>query len=170
MLKFNKSFDGKIFGMSKRRRAQFPAVAAVVEALIAAVPPICSVTFCAGGNREGALMMILPTDFRESNPFAAHEVAVDGPVALPSPRQSASLQGILDTILTAFPPDLDLASTATIFGFQLGTLYASRIWSHLGDDPDTNAAAAIHEASSCPDAPGLTHLTRAVLGVTLCAR
>jgi retrograde regulation protein 2 len=48
-------YDGKIYGMSKRRREQFPAIATVVQALIEAIPNIKQVIFCSGGNREGVL-------------------------------------------------------------------------------------------------------------------
>ncbi|KAK3906762.1 Ppx/GppA phosphatase family-domain-containing protein [Staphylotrichum tortipilum] len=171
LLKFNCSFDDKIFGMSKRRRAQFPAIIAVVEALIAAVPPIRSVTFCSGGNREGALMVSLPSDVRESNPLLLFENATESPVELsvPSP-QRAEVQDVLDILLSAFPPDLHLGPAVTVFGLQLGARYARQIWTRLGEDDDANASAALHDAISCPDQPGLTHLARAVLGVTLCAR
>ena len=170
MLKVNKSFDGKIFGMSKRRRAQFPAIVAVVDALIAAVPPIRSVTFCAGGNREGALMMSLPREIRESNPLTLSEATMEGPVASSQVKQSASLQEVIDTLQSSFPLDLSMPPPTTVFGLQLDTLYASQIWTGLGNDADTNASAALHNAINCPDTPGLTHLSRSVLGVTLCAR
>lgn len=170
MLRVNKSFDGKIFGMSKRRRAQFPAIVAVVDALIAAVPPIRSVTFCSGGNREGALMMSLPREIRESNPLTLSEAAMEGSVALAQVKQLATIQQVVDTLQSALPPGLDLPLTTTIFGLQLGALYTNQIWTGLGEDADTNASAALHNAVNCPDAPGLTHLSRAVLGLTLCAR
>ncbi|KAL2126949.1 hypothetical protein VTI74DRAFT_11578 [Chaetomium olivicolor] len=169
MLKVNKSFDGKIFGMSKRRRAQFPAIVTVVEALIATVPPIRSVTFCSGGNREGALMMSLSPEIRESNPLTYSENFLGSVPCLQS-TDSANLQDVLDTLRSAFPPDLDLATTTTIFGLQLGARYVSQIWTRLGDDTDINASAALHDAISSPDQPGFTHLARAVMGVTLCAR
>lgn len=170
MLKVNSSFDGKIFGMSKRRRAQFPAIVTVVEALIAAVPPIRSVTFCAGGNREGALMMCLPPDIRASNPLASPGAFNETPIPMPPDQDSAGLQGILDTLRSAFPPEIDLTKTVTVFGLQLGALYANQIWARLGEDTDANASAALHKAVNYPNEPGLTHLARAVLGVTLCAR
>ncbi|KAK4128702.1 hypothetical protein N657DRAFT_629755 [Parathielavia appendiculata] len=170
MLNVNKSFAGKIFGMSKRRRAQFPAVVEVVDALIASVAPIRSVTFCSGGNREGALMMSLPPEIRVSSPLTcSHNVRESRTPSAPG-RNSASIQDVLDTLQSAFPPDLDLAATTTVFGLQLGALYAGQIWTQLGADADANAAAALHNAVSSPDQPGLTHLARAVLGVTLCAR
>ncbi|KAK4151672.1 Ppx/GppA phosphatase family-domain-containing protein [Chaetomidium leptoderma] len=170
MLEINKSFDGKIFGMSKRRRAQFPAIVAVVDALIAAVPPIRSVTFCSGGNREGALMMSLPPGIQRSNPLTCLGDTMETSAPFVPGAELASVENVLDTLRSAFPPDLDLGATTTIFGLQLGALYASRIWTRLGDDADTNASAALHNALSSPNQPGLTHLARAVLGITTCAR
>lgn len=169
MLRVNKSFDGKIFGMSKRRRAQFPAIIAVVEALIAAVPLIRSVTFSGGGNREGALMMKLPPEIRESSPLACLVTPGEGLTLLPE-KQPVIVQDVLDTLRSAFPSDLDLAGTPTIFNLQLGAFYVSQIWTRLGEDAASNASAALHNAVGYPEQPGLTHLGRSVLGVTLCAR
>lgn len=63
------SQEGKVFGLSKRRREQFPAIAAVIESLVEAIPQIRDVVFCSGGNREGVLYMKLPREIRESNPL-----------------------------------------------------------------------------------------------------
>jgi retrograde regulation protein 2 len=169
-LKVNKSFDGKIYGLSKRRRAQFPAIVAVVEALIAAVPPIRSVTFCSGGNREGALMMSLPPEIRDSNPLTYRGEDVGNSVHSVPGADSASVEDVLEVLRSALPPTQALAASPTIFGLQLDAHYVRQIWTRLGDDADTNASAVLHNAVSCPDQPGLTHLARAVLGVTLCAR
>ncbi|KAK4231708.1 putative retrograde regulation protein [Podospora fimiseda] len=165
MLKFNKSYDGRIFGVSKRRRGQFPAIIAVVDALIAAIPAIRSVTFCEGGNREGALLMMLPQKIRRANPLEL----LEGPVSQPG-QDSQVLQDVLNTLTSAFPSDVNLSTTTSVFGMQLGHLYASQIWARQGEREDANAAAALHSAVDYPDSPGLTHLRRAVLGVTLCAR
>jgi retrograde regulation protein 2 len=170
MLQLNKSIDGKVFGMSKRRRAQFPAIVAVVDALIDVVPHIRSVTFCSGGNREGALMMMLPPPVRETDPLCIlGDIIRPGP-SLSADVSSAILPEVVDALRSAFPADLDLTATTSVFGLQLGELYARGIWTRLGDDPDLNASAALHDAVSVPEYPGLTHLARAVLGVTLCAR
>lgn len=169
MLQVNNSFDGKIFGMSKRRRAQFPAIVAVVDALLATVPMIRSVTFCSGGNREGALMLSLPPNIREANPLMCFEDVARNIMSTPGQRY-ASVHDVLDTLRSAFPLDVDLAATNTVFGLRLGPLYVNQIWTRLGSDADTNASAALHDAVSSQEQPGLTHLARAVLGVTLCAR
>ena len=166
MLQLNKSYKGKIFGMSKRRRAQFPAILAVVDALIQAVPKIRSVTFCAGGNREGALMMKLPRDIRESNPLDL----VGFPLSVAphvSSIQDETLQAVSASLRSALPQ----TEAPTVFSLGLGPLFSGLIWSGSGEGRDTNASAALHEViTKHPDHPGLTHLTRAVLGLTLCAR
>ncbi|KAK4454658.1 Ppx/GppA phosphatase family-domain-containing protein [Podospora aff. communis PSN243] len=170
MSKINKSYDGKIFGMSKRRRAQFPAIVTVVEALIAAVPRIRSVTFCAGGNREGALMMKLTPSIRESDPLACPEIR-GMPTMLSPVQDGPGAQHIVDVLISALPQGLEKPGATTVFGLQLGRIYASKIWDGLGADSDANSSAALHDAvTQNLGTPGLTHLGRAVLGLSLCAR
>lgn len=170
MTKVNKDYDGKIFGMSKRRRAQFPAIVTVVEALIATIPRIRSVTFCAGGNREGALMMRLPKEIRESNPSACYVAGATQP-RVPPTQDLSTLQQVLDTLTSALPEGMTNTGVATVFGLGLGHIYASKIWAGMGADSDANASAALHNAvTQNLGSPGLTHLGRAVLGLTICAR
>lgn len=166
MRQVNSDYEGKIFGMSKRRRHQFPAIATVIEALVQTVPNIKSVTFCAGGNREGALILKLPRDVRESDPLPL--------LASPDVRtefDSRTMETVLDAVLSAIPADTDVSEIASVFGLGLAPLFARAIWARSGEDDDSNAAHALHEAvHGYPSSPGLTHLARAVLGLTLCAR
>ena len=166
MRKLNAEYEGKIFGMSKRRRHQFPAIATVIEALVQAVPNIKSVTFCAGGNREGALVLKLPRDIRERNPLPLL-ASVDAK----SDFDSKTTETVLDSLLAAIPSDRDLSRIPSIFSLGLAPLFAREIWARSGEDDDSNAAHALHNAvHGYPSSPGLTHLARAVLGLTLCAR
>ncbi|KAI1386979.1 Ppx/GppA phosphatase [Hypoxylon trugodes] len=164
MRKVNAEYDGKIHGMSKRRRQQFPAIATVVEALIDAIPKICTVTFCSGGNREGALFMKLPKAVREENP-------------LPLLRQVNSkaeleiLYSIMDILRSSLPTDFNFSNIPTVFTLGLGPLFASSIWTRVGEPSDANAAFEIHQAMHRdPSASGFSHLARAILGLTLCYR
>ncbi|RKU41675.1 hypothetical protein DL546_004821 [Coniochaeta pulveracea] len=166
MAKFNVAFDDKIYGMSKRRRSQFPAIVAVVDALIRTVPRIRSVTFCAGGNRDGALMMMLPRDIRECNPLqvAAHLVPTD---TMNDGVVDAVMQSVIKTLNDAVPD----SSSRTVLNTGLAQLFVRQIWQDLGDDGDSNASAALHHAINRePSCPGMTHFARAMLGLTLCAR
>lgn len=167
MTKVNKTYEGKIFGMSKRRRAQFPAIVAVVDALIDAVPPIRSVTFCTGGNREGALVMKLPRAIRESNPLGLIGVPLPMSGSTSLGDEAAVVQSVVTTLQMALPP----TEALTVFSIGTAPLFARQIWVNSGEDGDANASAALHDVvTRDPSCPGLTHLARAVLGLTLCAR
>ncbi|KAI5919239.1 Ppx/GppA phosphatase [Camillea tinctor] len=164
MYRFNITYDGKIFGMSKRRRAQFPAIAAVVEALIHSVPCIRTATFCSGGNREGALLLKLPYIIRETDPLQL--------LYQPNSNMTVDiLQSVASTIQSSLPVEVESSGVPTIFTSGLGHLFASQIWAHVGEPNDANAASEIHRAiTRDPSAPGFTHLARSLLGLTLCHR
>jgi retrograde regulation protein 2 len=163
MRKVNAEYDGKIFGMSKRRRRQFPAIATVVEALISVVPRIHTVTFCKGGNREGALLLKLPASIVEANPLPLLHHGIDArPVALDS---------IVRMIQSALPSDYEHSNIPTVLTLGLGPLFASEIWSRSGEPSEANASFHLHQSlTRDPSAPGFTHLARSVLGLTLCFR
>jgi retrograde regulation protein 2 len=164
MRKVNSDFKGKIFGMSKRRREQFPAIATVVEALIGAVPNIRTVTFCSGGNREGALFMQLPRSVRQTGPLSL----------LHQPGDAMSdnvIKSVIKTITSAVPADFNISAIPTIFSLGLGPLFVGKIWARMGQPGESNAAYELHQAALHEsDMPGFTHLARAVLGLTAFAR
>ncbi|KAI1180607.1 Ppx/GppA phosphatase [Nemania sp. FL0916] len=159
----NAEYEGKIFGMSKRRREQFPAIATVVDALIRAVPRIRTVTFCSGGNREGALFMKLPVDLREASPLPL--------LHLNNATSPVTLEHVVEMIRSALPPGIEHSSIPTILSLGLGPLFASEIWSRGGEASEANASFQLHQSlERDPGAPGFTHLGRAVLALTLCYR
>ena len=146
----NETTEGKIFGMSKRRRKQFPAILEVVEALIGAVP-IRSATFCPGSNREGALMMILPPDLREDNPIPKKQVP---PIVV----------NILEGAMPA-------TEAPNIFSLGLVDIFLDDARSWRSSDPATNASTCLHEAATRFTGPvGFSDLQRAVLAIASCAR
>jgi len=158
MLRAN-GYDGKIYGMSKRRREQFPAIVTVVQALIEAIPNIKQVIFCSGGNREGVLYMKLPTDVRECHPAPL----------LPGGQSSerglvhAIVDKIISTLPMGYPP---------IFSANLLHYIARNIWIDMGDPADANSAKALHNSISGPLAglPGLDHQLQAILALIMCSR
>ncbi|KAI0484794.1 Ppx/GppA phosphatase [Xylariaceae sp. FL0804] len=159
----NAQYDGKIFGMSKRRRRQFPAIATVVEALLDVAPQINTATFCSGGNREGALLMKLPKDSREANPLPLLHAGGD--------EEMQIFESIASVLRCAIPVNADLISMPTIFTLGLEHLFASELWTGIGEPSEANAAFAVHQSiTRDPSAPGLTHLARSVLALTLCFR
>lgn len=158
MLRAN-SYDGKIYGMSKRRREQFPAIITVVQALIEAVPNIKQVIFCSGGNREGVLYMKLPHDVRGSHPG----------LLLPGgqPSEHDAVRAVINKMISAFPKGYP-----SVFSEQLLHYITRNIWIDMGDPADANSAKALHNPISGPLAglPGLDHQLRAILALTMCAR
>lgn len=163
MIRINNTHEGKIFGMSRRRRQQFNAIAQVIKTFITAVPHIARVTFCKGSNRDGALMMKLPREIRESNPLEV--------LANVNQRDKLAFGAALRALESALPNGVDSPTTPTIFSDHLKYLFAEDWWRRGGHDANTNSSFALHSAvSRDSDAPGLTHLARALLGVTSAAR
>ncbi|CAK7214711.1 retrograde regulation protein 2 [Sporothrix curviconia] len=170
---------GKIFGMSKRRRQQFAAITAVVDALVVALQrsghTIRGVTFCAGGNREGALMMRLPAALREADPLAVLvdtaatlAVTAHGRVARTDRDIVAAVEASAASLLSALPV-IAMSSWAPLQ--PLLPLLATHVWERMGADASSNAAFVLHDAVvRNPGMPGLTHQARAVLAVALWAR
>ncbi|KAL7789370.1 Ppx/GppA phosphatase family domain-containing protein [Trichoderma ceciliae] len=163
MLQMNHGYEGKIYGLSKRRRQQFPAIVAVVEAFIETVPYLGYVTFCGGSNRQGALMMKLPREVRESNPLDV--------LANVQPSEAEVFNAVLGKLAESLPSDLARSPIPTIFNTGLGLLFVREIWNRLDHDADSNSSLAIHDAiSRDADCPGMTHLVRALLGLGIAAR
>ncbi|KAK6841918.1 hypothetical protein PG987_002778 [Apiospora arundinis] len=164
MRKVNEEYEGKVFGMSNRRREQFPAIATVVEALVSSVPNIRSVTFCSGGNREGALLLKLPKQMREIRPLSLLRQPGDT-------TSDATLASVMESLKSAVPPGFDARDIYTVFTLDLGPLFVEAIWARLGQNDSANAAYELHRAiTRDPSVPGFTHLARATLALTLCAR
>ncbi|KAL5596789.1 uncharacterized protein BROUX77_006737 [Berkeleyomyces rouxiae] len=172
MLDLNTSYKGKIFNVSKRRRKQFPAIVTVVEAVIAAVGNIRTVTFCAGSNREGSLMMKLPQDIRESDPAKSLMYLNSRFYENQTDQEYSDFANAISKILrSALPsnPSIDLSNT--VFGLGLHNNMISHLWDNLGGEEEGNSTLALHHATSeSIDLPGLSHVGRAALAVTLVAR
>ncbi|CZS94977.1 related to retrograde regulation protein RTG2 [Rhynchosporium graminicola] len=160
MLHVNNHEEGKIFGMSKRRREQFPAIGSVVQSLVQAIPKIKQVIFCSGGNREGVLYMKLPPIIRESNPLAL----------LPggAPNQDPEvLDSIVQTLVTAMPEGYPIIISPEILHFV-----ARNTWQAMGDPDGANSAKALHNpiTGMLAGLPGMTHEIRAIIALTMSAR
>ncbi|KAJ5038746.1 uncharacterized protein L3040_006426 [Drepanopeziza brunnea f. sp. 'multigermtubi'] len=159
MLDANNSEEGKIHGMSKRRREQFPAIVHVVQSLVEAIPKIGRVIFCSGGNREGVLYMKLPPAVRESNPLALL------PGATPD-QDPAILESVVRKLGEGTPKD-----SPEILS-ELLHYIASNTWQSMGDPDGANSARALHNpiTGNLAGLPGLTHTLRATLALVMCAR
>jgi len=120
MLHANNYEEGKIYGMSKRRREQFPAIVTVVQALVEAIPKIKDVVFCSGGNREGVLFMKLPTSVREADPL---------PLLPGHTFQSVGIANAIENKITSGLP----GNCPSIFSSEILGYVSRNIWHDMGD-------------------------------------
>lgn len=152
--------EGKIFGMSKRRRAQFPAIALVMTALVKAVPRINKVVFCAGGNREGVLYLKLPPLVQERNPLRVLSEDVGF-------ESGASVDEIVNLFSKCLPD-----ACPAVFDADLLRYVVCNIWKHLGISDDANSATALQNpiSGSLSHFSCLTHEVKAIIALTMCAR
>lgn len=159
MLKANEK-EGKIFGMSKRRREQFPAIAMVVRALIEAIPKVKQATFCSGGNRDGVLYMKLPPALRAQHPLPLLPGGLDS-------VKDLSVGTIVDLVRSTLPEDVP-----SVFTSHLLHYIVRNTWVDMGHSDSENSAKALHKPISGAIAglPGLTHEVQAIISLTLCAR
>ncbi|KAL6919807.1 hypothetical protein FSST1_003833 [Fusarium sambucinum] len=163
MRRINEEHDDRIFGLSKRRRQQFPAIATVIEALLATVPNIGNVTFCGGSNRQGALMMKLPVAMRESNPLNV--------LASVTTEEKPVFETVVKTLKDAIPQGADLSAVPNVLIPGLDVLFARDVWTRQGHDTEINSSFALHHAvSRDAEAPGLSHTGRALLAISTSAR
>ncbi|KAH7493435.1 hypothetical protein FOMA001_g982 [Fusarium oxysporum f. sp. matthiolae] len=163
MRRVNEEHDSRIFGLSKRRRKQFPAIATVIDALLATVPNIGNVTFCGGSNRQGALMMKLPFEIRECNPLNI--------LAGVTPDEKPVFDAVLNTLRSALPAEVDFSSLPNVLTPGLDSLFVRDIWTRQGHDSDNNSSFVLHHAiTRDAEVPGLSHTGRALLALSASAR
>ncbi|KAF4456829.1 Retrograde regulation protein 2 [Fusarium austroafricanum] len=163
MRRVNDEHDSRIFGLSKRRRQQFPAIATVIESLLAVVPNIGNVTFCGGSNRQGALMMKLPDEIRECNPLDVLAAATN--------EERPVLDAVVGMLRSALPEEVDFSSIPNVLTPGMDVLFSRDIWTRQGHDADNNSSFALHHAiTRDAEAPGLSHTGRALLALSTSAR
>ncbi|KAH7329073.1 Ppx/GppA phosphatase family-domain-containing protein [Stachybotrys elegans] len=163
MRQINSDHEGKIFGLSSRRRRQFPSITAVVDAFISAVPNIGIVTFCGGSNREGVMMMRLPRVIRENNPLEY--------ICRVIPQEMPVFDVLRAQMTSALPEEFNFDRIPTIFNSGLFLLFAREMSARRGYSADANASFALRNTVvRSTDGPGFTHLTRALLALALFAR
>jgi retrograde regulation protein 2 len=152
--------EGKIFGMSKRRREQFPAIAMVVGALVEAIPKVKQATFCSGGNRDGVLYMKLPPSVREQHPLPLLPGGLDSATDM-------SIAAISDLVASTLPDGVPKVFSRHLFKYII-----RNTWVDMGHSDDENSAKALHNPISGAIAglPGLTHEVKAIISLALCAR
>lgn len=153
--------DVKIFGVSKRRASQVPAVAFLVNVLVDALPDIQNIQFCQGGVREGFLYDRLPSAVRTEDPL----------IAATKPYATQSADTIQSLLSAALPSSGDCIAPPS-FSPRLLSALANLLYAHSSVPKETRSAAALHSTTSgiLASTNSLTHLNRALLALALCER
>ncbi|OJJ45401.1 hypothetical protein ASPZODRAFT_69972 [Penicilliopsis zonata CBS 506.65] len=154
--------DAKVFGVSKRRASQIPAVAFLVNVMMEALPAVKSIQFCQGGVREGFLFDRLPAEVRLQDPL----------LAATAPYASPSRDAIRDLLLSALPErpsSLLSRHPPASFSYNLVTALADLLYAHANVPRESRSAAALHSTTtgvlSCVNS--LSHVDRAILALIL---
>lgn len=150
------------FRISKRRAAQVPAVAFLVQNLVKAIPAtVKRVRFCQGGVREGYLFNLLSEEVRAQEPL----LAASAQHAPPSAKE------ITDLISSAMPVQ-ENDSRDYRPQSELVRALANSMYLHRSYPKDSAPAAALHSTThgSLGAAHGVSHEERASLALMLCER
>lgn len=152
-----------IFRVSRRRAAQVPAVAFLVNVLCLAIPNIKEIRFCQGGVREGFLFGLLDKETRSKDPLSAASASY----ASPSAAQIAAL------LQEAIPRPNMLGRQAPVsFSSPVLRALADLLFEQSSLPKESASLAALY----CPitgvlaSAHGISHSDRAILALTLCQR
>lgn len=178
--------DDGIFRVSDRRASQVPAVAFLVNALIASLPELKTIHFCQGGVREGYLLSTLPRETQIQHPLAVSTSAY----APPSAKRLASL------LAAAIPPQLSNTDIPThshshsspittrpgssgtetdahrLLSDALLSALSNLLTFHATHPRDVRPSSALRSTSTgvLASVHGLSHTERCVLALSLCER
>ncbi|KAL4959022.1 putative MFS transporter [Aspergillus stella-maris] len=156
-----------IFGVSKRRAQQVPAVAALIDVLMDAMPMITHIQFCQGGVREGFLFDKLPEDVRSQDPLlaatmgnattSAGEIAKLLQSALPEQRKASLIESL------RVPPSIN-----THFISALSNI----LYAHSRVPRESRTVAALHSSTTglLAATNTISHTERAMIALILSER
>ncbi|KAE8403011.1 major facilitator superfamily domain-containing protein [Aspergillus pseudonomiae] len=157
--------DEKIFGVSKRRASQIPAVAVLVNVIMDALPDITHIQFCQGGVREGFLFDQMPQEVRAQDPLLAASL----PYASPS---NAAIRGLLAAALPSTSSPTESRHAPVSFSPQLLGALANLLFAHSRVPRESRSAVALHSTTTgiLASVNTLSHVERALIALILCER
>ena len=156
-----------IFRVSKRRAAQVPAVAFLVDALTEAMPTLVNIRFCQGGVREGWLFDKLPLEIRAQDPL----VSTSSVYA----RNTQSVQHFANLLIAAIPensPELDRMTPNSVRNPLLLQAFANLLFLQQGQSKENVSVNAIMVpiTGALASTHGVGHEERALLALMLAQR
>ncbi|KAL4820434.1 major facilitator superfamily domain-containing protein [Aspergillus spinulosporus] len=154
-----------IFGVSKRRASQIPAVAMLIDVLMDALPAITHIQFCQGGVREGFLFDKLPQEVRSQDPLLAATLQYAPP----------SADDIKEVLLSALPehasPIESFHVPSTLSSHFIAAL-ANILYAHSRVPRESRTAAALHSTTTgiLASTNTISHTERAMMALILVER
>ncbi|RDW93746.1 retrograde regulation protein 2 [Aspergillus mulundensis] len=159
------SGSDNIFGVSKRRASQIPAVAMLIDVLMDALPAITHIQFCQGGVREGFLFDKLPQEVRSQDPLLAATLQY----APPSP------DAINELLLSALPEHASPIESSRIpptLSAHFIAALANVLYAHSRVPRESRTAAASHSTTTglLASTDSISHAERAMMALILVER
>lgn len=155
--------EESIFRISRRRAAQVPAVAFLVNVLVEALPMIQHVRFCQGGVREGFLFDTLDPAVKALDPLQAATAKYG----------TESAEHIAELLFSGLPGanSLDRYIPET-FTASFVRSVADMMYLHCDLPKESRSLAALQTPLTgvLASAHGISHSDRALLALTLCRR
>jgi retrograde regulation protein 2 len=148
----------EIFRVSDRRRSQLPAVGLLVSAACDSLPKIKTVHFSEGGVREGCLYSMLPRDIRAQDPL----------IIASRPYAPLLADKYLELLRTALPEKYVPREVRE----RIAPALCNLAFVHCSYPKELQPTAALHVATTgiIAGSHGLSHRTRALIGIALCDR
>ncbi|KAL2870975.1 MFS general substrate transporter [Aspergillus lucknowensis] len=155
----------KIFGVSKRRASQIPAVAALIHVLMDALPAITHIQFCQGGVREGFLFDRLPQEVRAQDPLTSATLQY-------APPSADDIKQLLLSALPEHASPIEASHTPSSLYPHFIAALANVLFAHSRAPRESRTAAALHCSTTglLAYTNCLSHTERALMALVLTER
>lgn len=155
----------KIFGVSKRRASQVPAVAALIDVLMDALPAITHIQFCQGGVREGFLFDKLPQEVRAQDPLLAATMQY-------APPSSDNIKRLLLSALPKNASPIESSKPPSSLSPQFLAAISNILFAHSRVPRESRTAAALHSTTTglLASTNSISHAERAMMALILAER
>lgn len=156
-----KEKESKIFCVSNRREQQLPAVGLLLSAAFESLPRVRTVHFSEGGVREGVLYSMFSKEIKEEDPI----------ITATRPYAPLLAHKYMDLLKTGLPSAYDGIVPIEIANRIIPAL-CNIAFVHCSYPKELQPTAALHVATSgiIAGSHGLSHRTRALIGIALCER
>lgn len=159
--KLDNNSNSKIFCVSNRREQQLPSVGLLLSAAFESLPKIRTVHFSEGGVREGVLYSMFSKEIKQEDPI----------ITATRPYAPLLAHKYMELLKTGLPSDSDNIVPIEIANRIIPAL-CNIAFVHCSYPKELQPTAALHVATSgiIAGSHGLSHRTRALIGIALCER